>query len=153
MNNSIFKKKEKHIDYIETILTVIVFVSIMHYMFKQYEKYYMISYFLLPFLLKIISNIVKQKENFNKKIIQLINFIILAYFILMYILTMSIPAFDNFLKVTDQILFPFFYYKEVKFTALILIFWIPLGWIKNKLISMLLQIAIFFGMLLLYNLW
>jgi|GEM_PF-1881551 len=146
-------KKEKLVDYIDAILTLFVFVSIIHYMFKQYEKYYMISYFLLPFTLKITSNLIERKENYNKKITQIINFIILIYLILMYILTMSSSAANNFFIMADKYLFPFFYFKEVKFSFWIVVCWMFLGMLKNKMLSLLLGIAVFIAWLLVYNLW
>ncbi len=146
-------KKGKIIDIIDTILTIIVFASVIHYIFMHFEKYYMISYFMIPFMLKIVSILIEKRDYYDKRLSQGLNFAILTYLIVAYILTMSFSAVDNFLLITDKFLFPFFYYKDVEFSYWIVVIWIFLGMIKNKILSLLLSIGVFIFWLLMYNLW
>lgn len=146
-------KELKLIDLIETILSGIVLIIIIHYLVINFEKYYMISYFMLPFVLRFISIGIENKRKENKRIFRFISFTIIFYFIIVFILTLLIPDFNNFFITTDKFLFPFFYYKKVEFSFWIVVFWMLSGIIiKNKILSLSLSIAFLVMWLLVYNL-
>jgi len=146
-------KELKLIDLIETILSGIVLIIIIHYLVINFEKYYMISYFMLPFVLRFISIGIENKRKENKRIFRFISFAIIFYFIIVFILTLLIPDFNNFFITTDKFLFPFFYYKKVEFSFWIVVFWMLSGIIiKNKILSLSLSIAFLVMWLLVYNL-
>ena len=143
----------KMIDIVHTIMSIVALIIIAHYLFLQYEKYYMISFFMLPFILKIITNLTKGEASQIINGQKLIDFIVIFYVITAYLLSLLIPEVNSFFIKADKFLFPFFYYKEVKFSYLIVVCWMLLGLIKNNLLSLLLSIAVFIGWLLVYNLW
>jgi len=138
---------------VDIFLGVLLGVLIMYYIVSNIDKYYMITFFSMPIGIHILRIYYETKKNTQLQKIEYIKYLFFCVLTIQILLSYFFPDVNIFFMRADRVVFPFFYLKPVEFSYWwIMICWLLLGLMKNRLLRLMLGITIFFGWLLVYNL-